>query len=85
MTEQKIAIILEESEAPGGDRIASIRTVRGEEVMFNVDKAVCGLADLFSELDQELREGWTLNGSWFEDALHRLRLASRHDMTALEE
>lgn len=73
-----MAIILEESECPCGDRIASIETKRKEEVVINVDKAVCALSDLFSELDNEIREGWVVNVSWYEDALRHLRASAYH-------
>lgn len=70
------AVILEESENLQLNRIATVRTKRGEEVLINVDAAVCALADLFSDIDNEHRGGWVLAVGWYADALSRLRRQS---------
>lgn len=68
--------ILEEAENLQLDRIATVQTARGEEYSINVDKAVCALADLLCEYDNEKRFGWELEGPWFEGELRKLRSAS---------
>ncbi len=69
-------VILEEAENTKLERIATVRTKRGEEMRLNVDKAICALADLFSDIGNEARGGWTLNAGWYDEALGRLRSAS---------
>jgi hypothetical protein len=63
------AQILEESETLSGDRIATVRSKRGEEHLINVDKAICALVNLMSDRANEQRFGWTVGSSWYEDAL----------------
>lgn len=64
--------ILEESKRIDGDRIATVQTPRGE-LLINVDKAVCGLAEFIMEHDHEKRMGWDLGTGWYEDMLKRIR------------
>jgi hypothetical protein len=68
--------ILEESENLKLDRIATVRTKRGEEVLINVDQAVIALANFFSDLGNEHRGGWTLNVGWYEGEVRKLHNAS---------
>lgn len=68
-----MATILEEAETESGDRISTVETAGGDELLMNLDVAVCGLAELFSSLDRELREGWTLSDAWYYEQIRALK------------
>lgn len=70
------AEIIEESESyPGLHRKATVRSDRGDEYVIDADAALKGLAQLFSDFDNERRFGWNLNSMWFENELKKLRAA----------
>jgi hypothetical protein len=69
-------MILEESENLKLERIATVRTKRGEEFLVNLDRAAIALAELFSDHDNEKRGGWSLGTPWYADELSKLRAAS---------
>jgi hypothetical protein len=69
-------MILEEAENLKFERIATVRTKRGEEFTINVDAAVTALAEMFSDHDNERRFGWSLNVGWYQQEMRRLRDAS---------
>ncbi len=71
-----MATILEESENTEGDRIATIKTDRGEEYRVNVDKAVCAVMEALSNLDNEERFGWALEPRWFRGEIAAIRSAA---------
>lgn len=71
-----MAKIIEESENLQGERIATVKTVRGEEFAMNIDEATCALAELFSDLDNERKRGWELEAKWFTSQLSKLRRAA---------
>lgn len=71
-----MAMIIEESEELTGERIATVKTSRNEEVLINVDRAVIALAELFSNIENERRGGWSLSSSWYSDELSRVRDSS---------
>lgn len=64
-----MAEILEESENTSMDRIATVRTSRGEEVIINVDATIKKIADLWSDHKNERRAGWTLTEVWYKDSV----------------
>lgn len=65
--------ILEESENLELERMATVRTARGDEFVINLDKLACAVADLLSEERHEARMGWTLNPGWYVEALAPVR------------
>lgn len=67
------AKIIEETQGLDGCTIATVRTARGDEYIINVDAAVIGLADLFSDLSNEQRAGWKLGSGWYAEQIARLR------------
>jgi predicted Rdx family selenoprotein len=79
MSESKNCII-EESEDLSLNRIATVTDNRGGEFVINVDAAVIGLAQLFSDIENERNCGWQLNAGWYEQEIAKLRaLAQGHD------
>lgn len=68
-----MAIIIEEAEDSPDNRIATIQTKRGEEFIVNVDRGICALIEMFSNYDNELRQGWDLKSPWFKDAIAVVR------------
>lgn len=71
-----MSFIIEESENLKLERIATVQTNRGKEYIINIDKAVCALADLMCDYENERHFGWDLETPWFEDQLRTLRAVS---------
>lgn len=66
-------LIIEESENCKLERMAIVKTRRGDEYIVNVDQVVCAIADLFSDLANEQRLGWNLNPAWYQQRVNNLR------------
>lgn len=71
------ATIIEESEAPDGRRIVTVRTDTCREYTFDLDATVKAVAVLLSDREDERRGGWILNTGWFEQELRLLGERSR--------
>lgn len=68
-----MAKILEESETPDGTRVATVKTDRGEEMLVNVDRAVCALAESLSNIANEKRMGWDIAAPYYHDEFEQIR------------
>jgi hypothetical protein len=77
-TSYKDSKILEESETVSGNRVATVRTSRGEEYLIDVDRLVCSMASAMSDRENEVRFGWTLNGEWYKDKFYELSRDAVH-------
>ena len=78
-----MAKIIEESENLKLERMATTVTSRGDEYVINIDECVKAAADLFSDFDNEIRMGWSLQQGWYEEAFKTLRRrATAHTSSA---
>lgn len=66
-------MILEESEKPNGERIATIRSNRNTEHLVNMDKAAMEMVNLFADSEALIRQGWILNVGWYEDRINEIK------------
>lgn len=75
------AQIIEESEDVNGDRMATVTpacrpgTTRNDLVV-NVDKTVCAVANMLSEYEHEQSMGWSLCIGWYDDWFKKIKAAS---------
>jgi hypothetical protein len=65
--------VIEEADNLRLERVATVRTKRGEEFLINLDKAAVALSELFSDMDNERRFGWELEARWFHQEVAKLR------------
>lgn len=77
-------MILEEAENLIGERIATVRTSRGEEVSVNVDAAAVAAANLLSDYDNKLLFGWSLSVPWFVERIETLRALTHQPPVSTE-
>lgn len=66
------AKIIKESENLKLERVLTVSTDRGDEYVINADRAVCALAEFFSDVANERRAGWHLNAGWYEAEFRKL-------------
>jgi hypothetical protein len=71
------AKVIEESQAPDGRRIATVKTDRGDEYSLDVDATLKAVAVLMSDRSNERRFGWTLNVGWYAQEFDLLASRSR--------
>ena len=71
------AMVLEESEAPDGRRVATVKTDRGDEYSLDVDATLKAVAILMSDRANEKRFGWSLGLGWYAQECDLLASRSR--------
>lgn len=69
-------MIIEQSEDLNHHQMMTVLSDRGDEYVIDADAAVRALAQLFSDIDNEKRFGWSLHGAWYEQELRKLRAAA---------
>lgn len=62
--------IIEASDNLNGDPVVTVKTWRGEEMSFNAYELSKAFADLVSDLKNERRHGWSVEGGWFEGQIY---------------
>lgn len=67
-----MAQILEESENLSLERMATVRSKRGDEYLVNIDQIVCDIVDSVSDIQNESRMGWTLNPAYYQSIFPRI-------------